>query len=439
MLIIKNARVFINNTIQPAEIAIDEGKILEIRRIISIKEADKVIDAKTALVLPGGIDIHVHFRDPGMTNKENWYTGSCAAAAGGITMVIDHPNTLPPTIDVQSFKMKLKAAKKSIIDYGINAGVTQNFDPKNLKQLWNLGVMAFGEIFMTEFPSNIKLKEAFEIIGSLGAIACIHAEDKDINRRFTNMVKKHSQAEYYSEARPELSERKAVERALILWNLSQANTKLHFCHISSHESLEIIRKAKNITCEVAPHHLFLSTKDWRQLGVKVKTNPPLRDFHSQQSLWKGLNNGTINVVASDHAPHLEHEKIDDVWDAPPGVPGVETMLPLMLMAVKRNLLTLKRFIQVISTNPARMFHLNKGMLAPGYDADMIIIGNEMKIRKEKMHSRAGWTPYNDMQGIFPKITISGGEVVFEDGEIIGKRGRGKFIAGKGIKKANEKE
>ncbi len=438
-LVIKNARAFINNAIQPAEIAVDEGKISEIRRIITVKEADKVIDAKGALVLPGAIDIHVHFRDPGMTNKEDWYTGSCAAAAGGVTMVIDHPNTFPPTIDALSFKMKLKAAKKSIIDYGINAGVTQNFNPKNLKELWDLGVMAFGEIFMTSFSSNIKLKEAFDIIGNLNAVACIHAEDEEINRRFTSMVKKHNEAEYYSEARPELSETKAVEKALILSRLSQANTKLHFCHISSPKSLEVIRKADNITCEVTPHHLFLSTRDWRRLGVKVKTNPPLRDFHSQQSLWKGINNGSIDVVASDHAPHLEHEKMDDIWDAPPGIPGVETMLPLMLMAVKRNLITLKKLVEVISVNPAKMFHLNKGRLAPGYDADMIIVGDIMEIRKEKMHSRAGWTPYNNMEGIFPKITISGGDVVFEDGEITAKRGRGRFIAGKGMKLKEEEE
>jgi dihydroorotase len=161
-------------------------------------------------------------------------------------------------------------------------------------------------------------------------------------------------------------------------------------------------------------------------------NPPLRDYHSQQSLWKGLNDGIIDVIASDHAPHLEHEKMTDIWTAPAGVPGVETMMPLMLMAVKRNLLTLKRLLEVTSQNPARIFGINKGMIAPGCDADLVIAGEMKEIRKEKLHSKAGWTPYNGMMGIFPRITISRGDIISEEGETIAKRGRGRFVPGKGL-------
>ncbi|MGB8218395.1 MAG: dihydroorotase [Candidatus Methanoperedens sp.] len=434
-LVIKNARIFINDAIQPAEIAVDKGKITKIGKIVATEEVNEVIDAKGALVLPGAIDVHVHFRDPGMTKKENWYTGSCAAAAGGVTTVIDHPNTIPPTIDADSFKIKKKEAKKSIIDYGINAGVTVNLE--SLKSLWELGATAFGEIFMAESTGSLNvndriLKEALQLIGKLGAVACIHAEDEEIRKKYVHLLKGNIAPESYSKSRPQLSEKIAVEKAIKFGG----DTKLHFCHISAHESLEIIRKAKaenaNITCEVAPHHLFLTTRDYRRLGTLGKMNPPLRDYQSQQSLWKGLNDGAIDIIASDHAPHLEAEKMTDIWSAPAGVPGVETMMPLLLMAVKRNLFTLKRLIEVTSQNPARIFNLGKGVLAPGYDADFLIVGEMREIRKEKLHSRAGWTPFEGMDGIFPKMTLSRGEVVSEDGEIIGKRGHGRFIPGKGL-------
>ncbi len=440
-LVIKNARIFINDALQPMEIAIDNGKISKLAKIISAEEYNQVIDAKGALVLPGAIDVHVHFRDPGMTKKEDWYTGSCAAAAGGVTTVLDQPNTIPPTIDSDSFKRKKKEAKKSIIDYGINAGVANNL--QHLKELWELGAIAFGEIFLAESTASLNvnyytLKEALEVIKELGAVACIHAEDEETRKKFVHILKGSLAPEAYSKSRPALSEKIAVEKALKLVN----NAKLHFCHISTNESIEVLKKAKaekntphfnkNITCEVAPHHLFLSTKDWKRLGTLGKMNPPLRNYEDQQALWKGLNEGTIDITASDHAPHLEHEKDADIWSAPAGVPGVETMLPLMLMAVKRNLLTLKRLIEVTSTAPARIFSLKKGTISQGYDADLVIIGEAKEIRKEKMHSKAGWTPYHGMQGVFPKITISRGEVVLEDNEIVAKKGRGMFIPGNGL-------
>jgi dihydroorotase len=441
-LVIKNARIFISDAIQPAEIAIDNGIISKIGKIIGTEEVNTVIDAKGALVLPGAIDVHVHFRDPGITKKEDWYTGSCAAAAGGVTTVIDHPNTIPPTIDPESFKKKKKEAKKSIIDYGINAGVTGNLG--YLRSLWDLGAIAFGEIFMAESTgslnvNDITLKEALGIIESLGAVACIHAEDEVARLKFVHALKGNLEPASYSKSRPPISEKIAVEKAIKL----AGDARLHFCHISARESLETIKKAKaenrNITCEVTPHHLFLSTRDWKRLGTLGKMNPPLRDYQTQQSLWEGLNDGTIDIIASDHAPHLEPEKMTDIWTAPAGVPGVETMMPLMLMAVKRNLLTLKRLIEVSSQKPAMIFSLKKGVLAQGYDADLVIVGEAREIRREKLHSKAGWTPFKNAEGIFPRMTLSRGEIVSEEGEIIAKRGRGRLITGQGfiVKKESE--
>lgn len=434
-LVIRNARLLIDHAIQPAEIAVDNGKITKVGKIIRYQDVNEVIDAKGALVLPGAIDVHVHFRDPGMTKKENWYSGSCAAAGGGVTTVIDHPNTIPPTVDPLSFKEKKKEARKSIVDYGINAGVTSK-NTGSLKELWELGVTAFGEIFMAESTGALNindrtLKETLRIIGDLGGIACIHAEDEETRTKYVRILKGNLAPESYSKSRPNLSEKIAVEKAIKL----SSDTKLHLCHISAQESLEAIRKAKaekkGLTCEVTPHHLFLSSHDYRRLGTLGKMNPPLRDTFSQQSLWKGLNDGTIDIVSSDHAPHLESEKMTDIWTCPAGVPGVETMMPLMLMAVRRNLLTLNRLIEILCQNPARIFNLNKGIIAKGYDADMIIVGEQKEIRREKMHSKAGWTPFSGMQGIFPEKTILRGAVIFEDGEIVASRGHGSFIHGPG--------
>jgi dihydroorotase len=446
-ILIKNTKVFFNNYLQPGEIAIENGKIVKIAKDIHAPRTDHVIDAKGALTLPSGIDVHVHFREPGLTQKENWYTGSCSAAAGGVTTVIDQPNTIPPTIDKRSFKEKHKLARRnSIIDFGINGGVTGNLD--KLPQLWELGVTAFGEIFMAESTGELNIdNETFDrallIIKELDALACIHAEDEAIRREHEALLKDDMSPQSHSRSRPNLCEGLAVQNALEL--IHSHNTRAHFCHISTLESIGIVRKEKfiarkegsqsTITWEVAPHHLFLSTRDWDRLGSFGKMNPPLRERRNPKALINAINDGSVEVVASDHAPHRESEKDVDIKSAPAGVPGVETLMPLMLAAVKKNILPLGQMIDVTSKNPARIFGFDrhsKGMFSEGFDADLIIVNpREMHpIKGDLLHSKAGWTPYEGMDGIFPKITLSRGEIVW-DGEIVGKRGRGYFLEGCG--------
>ncbi|MGP8319435.1 MAG: dihydroorotase [Methanosarcinaceae archaeon] len=446
-ILIKNTKVFFNNYLQPAEITIEDGKIAKIAKDIHVSSIDHIIDAGGALTLPAGIDVHVHFRDPGLTHKENWYSGSCSAAAGGITTVIDQPNTIPPTVDKSSFKEKHKAARrKSIIDFGINGGVTGNLT--KLPQLWELGVTAFGEIFMAKSTGELDiddetLDKALATIKQLDAIACIHAEDETIRLERAKLLKNDMSPESHSKERPNACEAFAVQKAVELITLH--NTRAHFCHISTREALGVIRQEKfiareqkrqsGITCEVAPHHLFLTNKDWARLGSYGKMNPPLRNRMSIKALVNSVNDGLIDMVASDHAPHLEFEKDVDIKSAPSGVPGVETLMPLMLAAVKKNLLPLNRMIYVTSKNPARIFgfdRLLKGSFEEGFDADLIIVNpcDMRPINGDLLHSKAGWTPYEGIDGIFPQITISRGEIVW-DGEIIGKQGRGKFLEGHG--------
>ncbi len=447
-ILIKNTKIFFNNYLQPADVLIDDGKITRIAKEIDVQRLNQTIDAKGSLTLPAGIDVHVHFRDPGLTQKEDWYTGSCSAAAGGITTVIDHPNTIPPTVDRKSFREKLRMANRnSIVDFGIYGGVTGNIE--KLWELWDLGVTAFGEIFMAESTGALNvddkcLDEALAVIKQLDAIACIHAEDDKIRLECEAYLKNDMSPDSHSRARPNHCEAFAVERALELVN--KHKVKAHFCHVSAAESVGLLRRERyiagkngvssSITSEVAPHHLFLSTKDWGRLGSFGRMNPPLRDRRNVQALMNSLNDGTIDVVSSDHAPHTETEKDTDIKSAPSGVPGVETLMPLMLLAVKRNLLPLGRMIDVTSRNPARVFGLDrflKGVFAEGYDADLIIVdpSDVREIKADNLHSKAGWTPYEGMEGIFPQITISKGEVIW-DGELTASRGQGNFLPGKGF-------
>jgi len=415
-----------------------------------------IIDAGGALTLPAGIDVHVHFREPGMTSKENWYTGSCAAAAGGVTTVIDQPNTEPPTTNRRAFEQKLRLARgKSIVDFGINGGVTGNIE--KLEELWKLGVTAFGEIFMAESTGGLNIneetfEEALAEIKRLGALATIHAEDEKMRLEFEKLLKGDTSYEYHSRARPNACEAVAVQQALEL--VSKLQVRAHLCHISTLEATGIIRKEKYLarrenkepffTCEVAPHHLFLSTRDWERLRSFGKMNPPLRGSHSIKALVNGINDGTIDMVASDHAPHLESEKDVDIRAAPSGVPGVETLMPLMLAAVRKNILPLSRMIMLTSWNPAKAFGLDcksKGRLEVGFDADLIIVNpRELRpIKAEFLHSKAGWTPFEGMDGVFPEYTLSRGEVVWIEESINAKPGRGNFLKGRGIRSEGDEE
>ncbi|KKG07618.1 dihydroorotase [Methanosarcina sp. 2.H.A.1B.4] len=445
---IKNTRIYYNNSLQPAEILIENGKITKIGKDFRVSSSDMVIDAGGALTLPAGIDVHVHFREPGMTLKENWYTGSCSAAAGGIATVIDQPNTIPPTTDRRTFEQKLKLARnKSIVDFGINGGVTGNIE--KLKELWRLGVTAFGEIFMAESTGGLNIneetfEEALAEIKRLGALATIHAEDEKMRLEMEQLLKDDVSYEYHSRVRPNECEASAVKSALEL--ISKLQVRAHFCHLSTLEAVGMIRKEKYLakrenktslfTCEVAPHHLFLSTKDWERLRSFGKMNPPLRGSHSIKALVNGLNDGTIDMVASDHAPHLESEKDVDLRVAPSGVPGVETLMPLMLAAVRKNILPLSQMIMVTSRNPAKAFGLDlqgKGRLEVGFDADLIIVDprNLQPIKAEMLHSKAGWTPFEGMDAVFPQYTLSRGEVIWIEESINAKPGRGKFLEGGG--------
>jgi len=424
--VVKNGRVYFDGRLQNVDLWTRDGKIASLG---GSHQAEEMIDARGKIVLPGAIDLHVHFRDPGYTQKEDWETGSTSAVAGGVTTVVDQPNTNPPTWDSRSYKLKLEIAeRRSVVDFCLNGG------PGQVKRLAALGAAAIGEIFTYDHEDE-ELRRILDETVKAGLLPTIHAEDRDVIRENTEPLRDMREPELYSLARPNMAEAKAIEKVLAMTD------RAHICHISTAEGLDLVRaskrKGKKVSCEVAPHHLLFTKRDWRRQGTFLKMNPPLRDFRDKDALWDGLRKGEIDVIASDHAPHLPEEKRDEIWDAPPGVPGVETMLPLMLVAVRSNLLSLDRMVYALSRRPAEIFGLSsKGRIAEGMDADFAIIDPRAAcdIRADRLHSGAEWTPYEGRRAIFPEATMIRGEVIYADGELFAKPGFGKNLPGPRLKR-----
>jgi dihydroorotase len=423
-LVVKNGRVFTAIGQMSIDIWIKDGRIATLG---GAHRAEERIDARGMLVLPGAIDAHVHFRDPGPNYKEDWASGSAAAAAGGVTTVIDQPNTIPRTLDARSFAEKLDIARhRSMVDFCLNGG------PGNIDELAAAGAAAIGEIFSYEH-SDETLQKILAEAGRAGMLASLHAEDGLIIKEKTAPLLGRHDPEVYSQARPAAAEAVAIDKALAL------SDRLHICHLSSAQGLEKVAQAKRggrkVTSEVTPHHLLLNIKDYKKQGSYLKMNPPLRSQADNDALWQGLRSGTIDILASDHAPHLPEEKEGDIWEAPAGVPGVETMLPLMLFAVKRNLISLERLVDAMASRPARIFGLaNKGSIETGKDADLVIVDPKSisQINADRLHSRAEWTPFQGKNAIFPQITIVQGSVVY-DGDFSVSPGYGRFLGKPRIK------
>jgi dihydroorotase len=412
-----NGRVYTKEGLRSIDLWISDGRVAAFG---GSHRAEEKIDARGRLILPGAVDAHVHFRDPGATYKEDWESGSLAAAAGGVTTVMDQPNTDPRTLDQESFELKLgRASSSSVVDFCINGG------PGEIEELVREGAAAIGEIFAYEH-SDRELQKILERTGAAGALATIHAEDGQVIRDESAPLVTAHEPEAHSRARPAAAEALAIEKALA-WS-----DRLHICHLSTGRGLELVTSArktgKKATCEVTPHHLLLNVKDYRSQGSFVKMNPPLRRQEDNDALWAGLRAGLVDILASDHAPHLPEEKRDDIWEAPAGVPGVETLLPLMLFSVRRNLLSLERLVDAISARPAEIFGLDyKGKIEVGRDADLVIVDpkNVREIRADRLHSRADWTPFEGKQAIFPEMTLVRGRVVF-DGDLEVRPGYGRF-------------
>ncbi|MEM4525848.1 MAG: dihydroorotase [Methanothermobacter sp.] len=397
-------------------IGVKDGKIARISK--SPLKADKKINIKGKIILPGLIDAHVHLREPGYEYKEDFRTGSMAAAHGGFTTILDMPNTKPETNTAKEFKKKIKiASKKSIIDFGLHASINK---PKEMEKIIPLKPASF-KIF-TEKIENHKISRIFQTLKGSKIPITFHCEDPHIIEYYTSQLKDETRPEIYSLARPSIAEELATATAITFSH--HYNHPTHICHVSSKKTLKLIRSIKApVTCEITPHHLLLRSKDLKKWGTTAKTNPPLRPEKEAINI-KDLK--MIDIIATDHAPHTLQEKKENIWDAPPGIPNLEVALKLLLTLNKKKRLKLARIQKMLSERPANIFGLeNKGQIKIGMDADFVIIDPKKtgKIKADEFYSKAHYTPFEGKEYIGePIMTILRGELIMEYGEVLKNKG-----------------
>jgi len=373
---------------------------------------DRVVDATGKRLLPGMIDAHVHFREPGYSHKETWTTGSRSAAAGGVTTVVDQPNTDPPTVDGTAFGGKADLAAASLVDFGINGGVTADWDPDSL---FDRPLFALGEVFLADSTGDMGIEtdlfvDALEAADEHGVPVTVHAEDADA---FDESARARDDADAWSAYRTADAEAAAVEQACE--TASERDARIHVAHTSTPRGIDIAAEA-GMTCEVTPHHMFLSRADLDELGTHGRMNPPLRREKRRREVYDRVADGTVDMIATDHAPHTRAEKDAGIWDAPSGVPGVETALPLLLAEARTGDIPYERVRDLTAANPADVFDLpRKGRVAEGYDADLVLVdpGTSHEITGERLHSKCEWTPFEGRTGVFPEWTMVRGTVVYE--------------------------
>ncbi|MDD4287038.1 MAG: dihydroorotase family protein [Candidatus Peribacteraceae bacterium] len=421
-----------------ADILINEGVIDEIfvrttgpQKLLA---ADQTIEANGQLLFPGFIDCHVHFREPGMEQKGTMETESQSAVAGGVTTVCDMPNTNPPTVSIAALREKVRIAESmSACDIRFFFGVTQSEHIQELRHLWaeqefvSLRDRCCGvKLYLDHSTGNQKAakgvaEEAFRTCAELKIPLVVHCEDPVLNARAAKLNTRMDISAHSLIRAPE-SEQRAITVAVELAKGTGAH--LHVAHLSTKRGLELVEQAKKdglaVTCEVAPHHLFLSTEDYETLGTLGKMNPPLRTPDHGEALWAGIEKGTIDCVASDHAPHtFEEKQTVPVLTAPSGVPGVETMIPLLLtVAAGRWPHPRRRSFQpklmyadirrLCFDNPNRIFSLRQTAIEQGSMANLVLVQpeEEWEIRGAQLHSKCRWTPYEGWK-VVGKATVAG--------------------------------
>jgi len=438
--VLTNAKAYLNKEIVDCNLAIENGKIFKIGKETHMPKADETINLRNLLVLPGLIDVHVHLRDEGKAYKEDFYTGTAAAAVGGITTVLDMPNNAPVTMSAETLKNRVQIAKRKAL---VNVGFYSEF-PTNSDEVASIvaeGAVAF-KLFMAcqigglNIDDDEALQEAFRKVGELDVSVAVHAEDKAMLMDAEEKLKKtmRHDAAAFLKAHSERVELKAVERLLKI--SPKTNMHLHFCHITTKPGLDAVVEAKKsgraVTCEVTPHHLLLSNKDFERYGSLLAMMPPLRSKSHIEALWKGIADGWVDVIGSDHAPHAFEEKsASSIWEVKVGVPGLETTLPLMLTMTRKNRLSLVQVVSLLSEKPAEIFNLtDRGRLEQGKKADLVAIDFNQKftIDASKFHSKAKYSPYDgwEVQGK-PVKTFVNGLLIMDEQEIVAKAGSGGII------------
>ena len=420
-LVLANGTVVNHDGVGPRDIGVREGRIAEIGDL-SAASAGERIDCRGLHILPGVIDSQVHFREPGLEHKEDLGTGSRAAVLGGVTAVFEMPNTNPPTTTAQALADKLARAKGRMhCDYAFWVGGTHD-NVADLSELERLPGAVGVKVFMGSSTGTLLVPDDAGVLAILKTIrrrAAFHSEDEDrLNER--KPLRVPGDPTSHPVWRDEVAALRCTERLVRL--AREARAQVHVLHVSTREEMDFLATAKDVaSCEATPNHLTLSADDYPRLGTKLQMNPPIRGIEHRDAIWRGLAQGVVDVLGSDHAPHTLEEKAKPYPDSPSGMTGVQTLVPVMLDHVNARRLSLQRFVDLTSAGPARLFGVvGKGRIAAGYDADFTIVDMKRSetIRDSRIASRCGWTPFDGktVSG-WPVGTIVRGQKVMWEGEL----------------------
>lgn len=444
-LLLKGGKIANTEGVFDGVIGVKDQKIAWIGAPDALPPATEVIDLEGKIVMPGVIDPHVHFQDPGFTEREDFAHGTMAAAAGGVTTVLSHPLDRPATTTFQALREKEEAYEgRAYVDYGIHIGATAD-NTDILDELWRRTGATAVKMFMCfsvkEFPfvSDDILYRTLEKIAAMDAVAIIHAESEGILKVSEERVRASGRKDgiAYNLTHPKEAEIDAITRALYYLELTGAEGVI--LHVSTAEGLRLIRRAKErgvkVWAESAPHLFQFTAEDMAVKGPYLKFSPVMHDRENQREMWELIGRGYVDYIGSDHSPYTLEEKRrgeEDIFQAPNGIPGIETSLAVFLNGVNEGKLTIPQLVRMTSYHPSRIYGLapEKGALAIGGDADFTVVDLHKKkaITPEDLKSKCKWSPYTgvELKG-WPVMTIVRGHVVYRDGKIEGRQGLGKYL------------
>ena len=424
-LILKNGTVFTPEATEITDIAVKDGKIVDFG---SFDKAEEIIDCTNLFVFPGLIDTQCHFREPGGEHKETLETGTLSAALGGVTGIFEMPNTDPLTITPEAMEFKLKKAHEtSYVDFAFYFGGTAEY-AEHLSEWENIDGVCGIKIFMG--ASNGDLLSATDeeidaIVANGKRVIAVHAEDESImNENKVTILGDSNDVAMHYKWRSEESCLNATKRIVSI--AKKYSRKVHILHITTAQEMAFLKANKDIaSAEVLANHLTLHAPDcYDMFGTLAQQNPPIREKHHQDALWAAVADGTVDIVASDHAPHTLDEKSGTYPNTPSGTPGVQTLIPIMLNHVHEGRLSYERLVDLMAYGPYRIHKIkNKCLIRKGFNADFTVVDpkTEHIISNAEQASKSGWTPYDGKRVVgFPKMTIIGGKTIMRDGEITGR-------------------
>ena len=424
-LILKNGTVFTPEATEITDIAVKDGKIVDFG---SFDNAEEIIDCTNLFVFPGLIDTQCHFREPGGEHKETLETGTLSAALGGVTGIFEMPNTNPLTITPEAMEFKLKKAHEtSYVDFAFYFGGTAEY-AEHLSEWENIDGVCGIKIFMG--ASNGDLLSATDeeidaIVANGKRVIAVHAEDESImNENKVTILGDSNDVAMHYKWRSEESCLNATKRIVTI--AKKYSRKVHILHITTAQEMAFLKANKDIaSAEVLANHLTLHAPDcYDMFGTLAQQNPPIREKHHQDALWAAVADGTVDIVASDHAPHTLDEKSGTYPNTPSGTPGVQTLIPIMLNHVHEGRLSYERLVDLMAYGPYRIHKIkNKCLIRKGFNADFTVVDpkTEHIISNAEQASISGWTPYDGKKVVgFPKMTIIGGKTIMRDGEITGR-------------------